>query len=159
MAPMSFKPVGITAVLVVALMVLNGLSPYLELKSATGFNMYANLSTVAGETNHLIVPQTLEVRGDHSHLATVVSTDSEDLSDYIADELSLPIANLRNYLAANPNTSISFYYAGELITLDRAGDHPEWLDAQPWYIKKLLLFRAVPSGDVQSCQIAWLPAR
>jgi hypothetical protein len=158
-APMSLKPVGIAAFFVIALMVLNGLSPYLELKSATGFNMYSNLSTMAGETNHFLVPRTLEVRGDQSQLATIVSTDSEDLSGYLADDLSLPITNLRSYLAANPDISISFEYAGELITLERAGDHPEWLDAQPWYVERLLLFRAVPSDEVQSCQLAWLPAR
>ena len=41
------------------LVVLNGLSPFLELRTAYAFNMYANLETAAGESNHFLVPRTL----------------------------------------------------------------------------------------------------
>ena len=39
---------GPVAWVLVGLVVANGLTPYLELKTAYGFNMYANLVTVAG---------------------------------------------------------------------------------------------------------------
>ena len=38
-----------------SLVVANGLTPYLELKTGYGWNMYANLRTVDGETNHFLV--------------------------------------------------------------------------------------------------------
>ena len=38
--------------LVPLLVVANGLTPYLELKTGFGWNMYANLRTVDGESNH-----------------------------------------------------------------------------------------------------------
>jgi hypothetical protein len=42
--------------LVPLLVVANGLTPYLEVKTGYGWNMYANLRTVDGETNHYLLP-------------------------------------------------------------------------------------------------------
>ena len=53
------RPPGAVAWVLVTLVVANGLTPYLELKTAYGFNMYANLVTVAGESNHFVVRDTL----------------------------------------------------------------------------------------------------
>ena len=46
-------------VLVPLLVFLNGLTPYLEVKTGFGWNMYANLRTVDGDSNHFVVRRTL----------------------------------------------------------------------------------------------------
>ncbi|MGI9604640.1 MAG: hypothetical protein ACR2P0_00745 [Acidimicrobiales bacterium] len=155
---LSLRRTGIGAPVLIAVMFLNGLTPYLEVKSATGFNMYSNLATVSGETNHLVVPGTLELRTDQSDLVRIIKTDSESLEGYITEDFLLPAINLRDHLAANPDTAITFEYEGEEIVLERAGDHAEWLEAQPWWIEKFFLFRAVSPAEIPTCQPAFLPA-
>ncbi|HJQ95227.1 MAG TPA: HTTM domain-containing protein, partial [Acidimicrobiia bacterium] len=43
---------------VVVATLINGLTPYTEIKTAYGFNMYANLVTARGESNHFLVRHT-----------------------------------------------------------------------------------------------------
>ena len=63
---------GLAAWVLVAIVVANGLTPYLELKTALGFNMYANLVTVAGDSNHLVVRRTAHVLPVQDDLLEVV---------------------------------------------------------------------------------------
>ncbi len=109
--------------MIVGLVVLNGLSPYLELKSGFGFNMYSNLVTVGGETNHFLVPGTAELRSSQSETAVILASVD-----------------------------------GEQFDLERAGDHPEWIEPLPWYLERFLPFRAVSTVDPPRCQPSFLPA-
>ena len=150
-------PVPLAAVVVLAL--LNGLSPYLELKTATGFNMYSNLLTDGGRSNHFIVPDTAELRGGATDLAVIVETDDEDLAEYIDSGFALPFANLSDYLSDHPDTSLTYERAGERQVVERAGDHPELQQRMPLLLEKFALRRAVPLADPPACQNKWLPAR
>lgn len=71
---------GRLALVVVLLAALNGLAPYLEVKTAHGFNMYSNLHTANGATNHLLVPATLPLRP--LDLVTVQSAEAGPLAYY-----------------------------------------------------------------------------
>ncbi|MEM9608560.1 MAG: hypothetical protein AAGA99_14145 [Actinomycetota bacterium] len=148
------RPVGL-GWLVVGLVVLNGLSPYLELKTATGFNMYANLVTGPEESNHLIVRSTLGLRGDHDDLAIVLDGDPRGLGSYVDSGFALPMTNLRDHLAAR-DEDVVFELDGEVV---RSADDPTLARAQPWWQEKLFLLRAVPLGEVPACQPVWFPAR
>ncbi len=155
----ALRPTSIAASAIVGLVALNGLSPYLELKSGFGFNMYSNLVTVGGETNHLVVPGTLELRSSQSETAIILASSDEDFAEYVDSGFALPLINLRDYLADHPDISVSFTVDGERFDLDRAGDHPEWIESQPWYLERFLPFRAVPTVDPPLCQPSFLPAR
>ena len=68
--PRSSRPAGATLRLGspifavgLALLILNGLSPYLGLKTATTFNMFSNLRTEPGRWNHAFVPEAVQVFG------------------------------------------------------------------------------------------------
>lgn len=156
--PLRFLPTSAAAAVVIVIVVLNGLSPYLELKSAFGFNMYSNLTTIDGETNHLLVPGTLQLRTDQADLAIVISASDEALAEYVDSGFALPLVNLRDYLADHPDIAVSFTVGDERFDLDRAGDHPEWLERQHWLVERLLLFRAVPVDDPPVCQPSFLVA-
>ncbi|MEL6983258.1 MAG: hypothetical protein AAFO29_12610, partial [Actinomycetota bacterium] len=155
----SLRPVGVAGVALVALAVLNGLSPYLELKTATGFNMYANLITGDGETNHLVVPATAELRNEQSATVEILSSDDDGLDQYADSGFALPAANLRDYLADHPEVSVRYRLDGEVV--DHGPDRPGPLSPRslPWAEERFALFRAVPLDDPPACQNAWLPAR
>ena len=74
-SPLPMRLPGAAAWVLVAVVVANGLTPYLELKTAYGFNMYANLVTVAGESNHFVVRDTLPLTDVQDHLLSVVETE------------------------------------------------------------------------------------
>lgn len=156
--PLSLRPPSVGAAVVVAVVVLNALSPYLELKSATGFNMYANLVTAGGETNHYLVPRTAQLRSGQTDVVRITSSNDFGLNLYVDSGFDLPVVNLRDYLAEHPDVAVTFEHEGGTVVLDPARDHPEWIDAQPILVEKLAYFRAVPIESPPICQPAWLPA-
>ena len=58
-----------------AIALLNGLTPYLEVKSAFGWNMYSNLAVVDGDSNHLVVRSGLPLSDGHHRLVAIVETN------------------------------------------------------------------------------------
>jgi hypothetical protein len=142
-----------TAWVLVALVVANALTPYLELKTALGFNMYANLVTVAGETNHLVVPGTLHLRDVQDDLLRIVESDAEELDVYAGTAYLVPERNLEDYLARHPRVSVVVADTSGERTLD--GDDGVEL---PLLVRKFMTFRSVDSQDPPRCQSAWFPA-
>ncbi len=145
---------GGAAWFLVAVVVANGLTPYLEVKTALGFNMYANLVTVAGESNHLVVRRTLHLSDVQDDLLEVVGSDAPDLATYAEDGYLIPERNLLDYLARHPDVSV--------VVRDEDGERR--LDGSdgvgvPLVTSKLLAFRAVDAQDPPRCQARWLPAR
>lgn len=152
-APLPMRLPGATAGIIVGLVVANGLTPYLELKTSLGFNMYANLVTVAGETNHLVVPGTLHLRDVQDHLLRIVESEAEELDVYARTGYLVPERNLTDYLARHPGVSV--------VVADRNGERR--LDGDdgvelPLLVRKLMTFRSVDGEDPPRCQSEWLPA-
>lgn len=59
----SWKPAmrtGMAECVVIALVTINGLSPYIGLKTRTSFNMYSNMYMSHKDSNHLVVPRSLD---------------------------------------------------------------------------------------------------
>jgi hypothetical protein len=144
---------GPVAWVLVGLVIANGLTPYLELKTATSFNMYANLVTVAGESNHVVVRRTLNLTDVQDHLLTVIETDDAALQRYAEDGYLIPERNLLDYLARHPSTSVVVSDQDGQRTLD--GTDGARLSV---LVQKFLLFRAVDVHEPPRCQAGWLPA-
>lgn len=152
-APVPMRLPSASAWIVVLLVVANGLTPYLELKTALGFNMYANLVTVSGETNHLVVPRTLHLRNVQDDLLRVVESDADELDVYAQRGYLVPERNLQDYLARQPGVTVVVADASGERTLD--GDDAVRL---PLLVRKFMTFRSVDSQDPPRCQSAWFPA-
>jgi len=157
--PIAFRPANLAGIALVTIVVLNGLSPYLELKTATGFNMYANLATADGTSNHLIVSRTAGLRRDQASTVEILSSDDDGLAAYADTGFALPVVNLQDYLADHPDVSVEYRLDGSVVEHrpDRAG--PLAPSAMGWAVERFALFRAVPLADPPACQNVWLPAR
>jgi hypothetical protein len=156
--PLTLRPAGLAAPILVALVVANGLAPYLEVKTATGFNMYANLVTADGESNHLVVGRTAGLRSAQAETVTIVDSDHEGLAEYVDSGFTLPVVNLADFLADHPDVSVTWRRADGTI---ESAPGPSSVEprAMAWWEERFLLFRAVPVDDPPACQNAWLPAR
>ncbi|MBT8250167.1 MAG: hypothetical protein KJN81_07875, partial [Acidimicrobiia bacterium] len=142
---------------VVLLTALNGLTPYLEIKTGFGFNMYSNLLTARGESNHLLVPATLHLSDTQDVMVRVIDTDDAALAYYIEEDLLIPIPSLRNYLAANSNVEAILQVGSERVFVE-PGTVPTILGEQPgWFESKFLLFRALDETEPKRCLRYWGP--
>ncbi|GEM_PF-6624189 len=78
------KPFKSYQILIIALMFLNGSSPYLGLKTRTSFNMYSNLRLESGVSNHHFLGPSLDLFG---HLADTVHIINVDPKKYEREDL------------------------------------------------------------------------
>lgn len=148
---------GAAAGLVIAVTVLNGFTPYTEIKTAYGFNMYANLLTADGESNHFLIRRTLPLRSGYNDPVEIISTSDAGLRVYAIEGYLIAQPELRRYLAHHPETSVAFRVGNSVVTLDRASESPAYSDPGPWWWRFFPL-RALDSRVPPRCQDAFLPA-
>ena len=141
------------------LALVNGLAPYFEIKTATAFNMYANLRTAQGNTNHLLVPRTWPLTAVHDRLVVVLSTDDQRLGSYIGSGYALPWEEFRAYLQTRPAAAVTYERGGVIHQVTRAGDDPALMAPVSEVRRRLLAARAVDLTDPPRCQASWGPAR
>lgn len=144
-------PHHVLFVLVPLLVVANGLSPYLELKTGYGWNMYANLRTVDGDSNHFIVRRTLPLTDEQADLVRIINTDDPGLAVYAQRSYALTWAQLRSYLSHRPDVRITYARGNERVALRRASDRPDLVEPVPTWREKLLVFGAVDLQSPERC--------
>ena len=158
--PLGFRQGGVPWWLAVvpALVILNGLSPYLELRTAYGFNMYANLETFDGSSNHFLVTRTLPLVDFQADLVRIVDTSDPGLRLYIGEAFDLPYLQLRDYLSRHRDVSLTYVRGGVEHHVARASDDPDLVRSVPAWQVKLFAYRAIDQVDPPRCQPAFLPA-
>lgn len=152
------QPSPAVLLFVPALAVLNGLSPYLELKTGYGWNMYSNLSTVNGQTNHLLLPGTLALTDVQRDLVRIEATNDPGLGLYVTERYDLPFRQLRAYLSSRPGVSLVYERGGQRRVADPAANDPDLVRPVPNWTQKLQPFRAMDQSMPSRCQPAFLPA-
>ncbi|MDE0804412.1 MAG: hypothetical protein OSA99_13955 [Acidimicrobiales bacterium] len=137
-----------------ALAVLNGLTPYLEVKSGYGWNMYSNLSVVDGESNHFLVRGGPALTDGQSRLVQVVESDDPSLGFYIRGDWLLPEQQLVDHLADRPGSSAVGIVNGATVRYesDEGSARSAWR-------QKFQVFRAVDADGPVDCQPSFGPAR
>jgi hypothetical protein len=137
----------------VVLAMLNGLTPYTEIKTAYGFNMYANLVTAQGESNHFVIRNTIPLRAGYDRPVEIVASSDPGLDLY----------RDLGYLVAYPQ--FQRYLVGRDVTVDfRRGDEEflgtdsaEIANTGPWWWRFMPL-RAIDQRQPPRCQDVFLPA-
>lgn len=147
---------GVAPVLLLlpAVAVLNGLTPYLEVKTAASWNMYSNLAVVDGDSNHLVVRRGLPLTDAHERLVEVIDAEGVDLGFYIGSDWRLAEVMLEDHLADRPGAIVTGVVDGERIRYDGGGG-----GARPAWRQKLQVFRAVDGDPPVGCQPSFGPAR
>jgi len=158
--PLRFSSAGIPMWLAVlpGLVILNGLSPYLELHTAYGFNMYANLRTADGDSNHLLITRTLPLTDYQSDVVRITSTSDPGLVLYVDSGFDIPFLQFRDYMSRHRDASVTYVRNGVEHRLARADEDPEVVESVPSWESKLLAFRALDETEPTRCQPGILPA-
>jgi hypothetical protein len=137
----------------------NGLTPYLELKTAFSWNMYSNLVTVGGHTNHLLIPRTWPLSDAQRQLVRVLETDDPTLRWYAEARYRIPLPQLRTYAAERPGGRLRYELNGVVRDVPHIGSDPVLSRRVPGWRAKLQVFRAVDMADPPRCQDSWGAAR
>lgn len=107
---------SVGGVALAALVVLNGLTPYTQVKTGYGWNMYSNLRVVDDATNHLLVPP-MSLRGD-LELVAVVDASDEDVAAYADRGVAIPLVQVLDWVRRTPGGSVTVRAeGGEPVTL------------------------------------------
>ncbi len=92
----------------VLLLVVNGLSPYLGLKTDSSFEMFSNLRTEPGAWNHLLIPESARLFGYQNQLVRVVASNDPALLARGAGGTRLVRFELDRYLRSHPNSVVTY---------------------------------------------------
>ena len=126
---------------------LNGLSPYLELKSGIGWNMYSNLAVVDGESNHLLVRRGIPLTDVNKRLVKIESSTDPSLGFYIDSPWLLPERQLLDHIAERDGIVVEGSIGGRPVRY--VGGEAE---ARPTWQRKFQVFRAVDAVGPTECQ-------
>ncbi len=138
-----WAPLGVVPLVVV----LNGFSPYVGLKTETSWAMYSNLRTEV-HPNHFLVPASAKVFGYQEDLVEILATSLPALQEYVGGDVRLTFFELRRMCSATTGDfAVSYRRHGEVRTLD-----PATCRAHPWLVGKLLRFRPVDVGAHARCR-------
>ena len=155
-AQMSWNP-GVGGAIVVLVAVLNGLTPYTEIKTAYSFNMYANLVTAGGESNHFIIRSTWPLRDGYSGPVQILESSDDGLRAYREEGYLVAYPQLRRYLSVRPEVSLSYRRFGEVVSVAEVSSNFELVKPPPWWWRFIPL-RAIDVQNPPRCQAVFLPA-
>ena len=95
--------------LVPALVLLNGLSPYLGLKTRTAWQMYSNLNLTAASSNHFIVPASLDIGGFLADSVRILATSDPALrEEYVQTGRRITWFELQRYVGKHPVKELTY---------------------------------------------------
>lgn len=138
-----------------ALVVLNGLAPYLGLKTDSSFSMFSNLRTSAPGSNHLLITRPLALVPFADDLVRVEASSDAELGRVSAGNYQLPWFELASYvqhqIERGHDFALTFAHHGvrrdvASVRLDR-----ELFQKPSWLARKLLYFRPVHMDAFVRC--------
>lgn len=135
------------------IMFLNGLSPYLGLKTENSFAMFSNLRTEGGVSNHYFVPATWQVFDYQKDLVEIISSTDPKLESLAREKKLMVYFMFKHHVAHKKPERIVYIRNGQRHTFIKAdaSTHQGLLQPNPIVLKKLLNFRNISKYDPQPC--------
>ena len=136
-----------------ALVFINGLSPYLGLKTRTAWQMYSNLTLDADYSNHFLIPYSLDIGGFLADSVQIVATSDPTLSaEYVQTGARITWFELRRYVAQHPAIQLAYVRTGRPSGPFGRADEDAALKAPGLGgLGKLLIFRPLGASSAGIC--------
>jgi hypothetical protein len=151
--PLSYKAVHYSLLLFPIIVFLNGICPYLGLKTESSYAMFSNLRTEGGKTNHYLVPASIQIFDYQKDLVEITSSSDRNLEKMAERNMVIPYFQFREIVASRRPVTVKYIRAGKTHTfeLNKALPNNELLTPHPFLLKKFLRFRAISKFDPQPC--------
>lgn len=138
---------------------LNGLTPYLEIKTGFSWNMYSNLRTVAGKTNHLLLPGTLDLTGSQRELVYILDSSDPELLRLHDKHYALTHSEFIRYTREFPHNNTTYRYKNEIRRISQTEvNHMGDLN-NSILTERLFAFRSIDLNHSERCRPDFSPAR
>ena len=136
-------------------MLLNGLSPYLGLKTRTAWQMYSNLYLSPYDSNHYLIPYSLDVGGFMADAVRLTATTDPTLDgQYVRTGMLLTWHELRRYVAQHPDIQLAYTRTAHPPKAFGPAEQDSALSEDvAWPARKLLIFR--PLGPQVGALCGW----
>ena len=146
---------AVALLLLPILVAINGMGPYLGVKLRAAWQMYSNLNVDAAQSNHYLIPRSLDLGGFLADSVWIAATSDAILErDYRRAGVRITWFELRRYLAHRPATFLMYVRAGHPPRiLDWTTQEPALRTPPLWLLRKLLLFR--PLGPPAAALCDW----
>lgn len=141
-------------VVMIALITLNGMSPYLGLKAVPTLSMFSNLRTEGGVSNHILITAGIPLTDYQTDLVEIVSSSDVVLQFYADAGELLPYVELRRRVwdGAGPLT-VTFLRNGSRIFVDRSDPNADsQIPPLPFPLYKLIAFRGIDRQGPVKCR-------
>ena len=133
-----------------ALLVVNGLLPYLGLKTETSFAMYSNLHTEGGRTNHWLMSPALQVWDYQRDLVRIRRTSVARIQRLANRGYLWTYYEFKWMMQEHPDASVTYEHNGVVRRVGRVADDPEFVPSNR-LMRKFLRFRPVAGNDRTLC--------
>lgn len=150
----SLKAAHFSLLLFPAIVVLNGLCPYLGLKTESSFAMFSNLRTEGGISNHYIVPAGVQIFDFQKDLVEVTSSSDRDFEKLAERKQLIPFFQFKEMMDLHRPAQITYIHAGRKYKY--SSDKPQAIQKelrQPhsFLLKKTMRFRPINKYGPEPC--------
>jgi hypothetical protein len=134
-----------------AIVLTNGFSPYLGLKTESSFAMFSNLRVEGSSWNHVLMPRGLRVFDYADEVVRLRRSSDPYLENLARHGFGLVALELRSHLASRPDAAVTYVRRHLVTEAARAGDDPFLREPVHPLERKLILFRPVPPIGENAC--------
>ncbi|WP_404477811.1 thiol-disulfide oxidoreductase [Novosphingobium sp. BL-52-GroH] len=127
---------------------LTCLSPYVGLKTESSINMFSNLHTEGGTTNHLLFERPPYLFDYQDEVVRVVASSSPSLTKTAEAGRLNVLFSIEEFLRRHPDQWVSYVHKGRLVERATAADAPA---AHPFWERKFLIFKQVDHRRPKVC--------
>ncbi|WP_207432125.1 hypothetical protein [Sabulibacter ruber] len=141
-------------ILIPLIVFLNGLCPYLGLKTESSYAMFSNLRTEDGISNHFIIPASVQVFDYQKDIVEVVSSSEYHLQ-HLADEKKLvPYFQFRRFVRMERPEYVKYIRNGKPYTfeLSKASANHELFQKSNYFMEKVMYYRYYNKSGAQECR-------
>lgn len=133
------------------LIIVNGASPYLGLKTGVAYTMYSNLRTEDGFENHLFIPRALRVFSFQDAPVQILESTAPELQRVSDRNEALVFFDFQQRAYRNGEASVRYKRRETVIDVARISDDSTLGRPPDLLLSRLLYFRPVETGE-RTCQ-------
>ncbi|HEX2535948.1 MAG TPA: hypothetical protein VHK69_19540 [Chitinophagaceae bacterium] len=148
-----FKIARLAFVLMPLVTFLNGLCPYLGLKTENSFSMFSNLRTEGGVTNHYLVPTSVQLFDFQKDVVLIQSSDNPTFQRLAREGKMMTFYTFRQHVQNEKPGRVNYVRNGRPATFSyaTASRNDELLQKPSYLLATLLRFRYFRPAGQQPC--------
>jgi hypothetical protein len=149
---LSFSALHWSLLLLPVLVFVNGTSPYLGLKTENSYAMFSNLRTEGGQTNHFIVPASIQVFDFQKDIVEIVSSTDAGLQDLAIEKKAIVLFEFKNFIQKRKPQRVDYLLNGTPQTyLQSDRSTHAMVKPNPFILTRLMRFRSFHTKEPQPC--------